>query len=156
VDYPLHNSPYFDVREFVCPRTFKMLGVKSAWLIDPKIVRVCDLLRELVGAPVTVNNWHYAAPHENKYVASGFRAVWEKVGGQLSQHRRGCAADVKVKGMSPAALLSVIMAHGDRFDAAGLTTIESIDFTPNWLHLDTRPRLKGISPEAGFLIVKPV
>lgn len=134
---PLHGSLYFDVREFVDSRTFDVLGKNAAWLIDPKIVRVCDLLRELSGRPVTVNNWHFAKSG-TIYKASGFRAIWEKVGGQLSQHRCGRAADVKVKGMKPSEVLVLISKNKDAFMAAGLTAIEGIKHTPTWVHLDTR------------------
>ena len=70
-EYPLHNSPYFDVREMVDQNTFKALSVNAAWLIDPKIVRVLDLLREKLGAPVVVNNWHTGGP----FKSSGFRSM---------------------------------------------------------------------------------
>lgn len=154
-EYPIHNSQYFDAREFVDERTWKILGIKSACLIDPAIVRVADLLREKVGVPVVVNNWHYAKNGEPIYKASGFRAIWEKVGGQLSQHRCGRAADFKVRGMTPARVFAIIMANQTEFEAAGLTTVESLTFTPSWLHLDTRPKVQGWHPGSGFLIVEP-
>ncbi len=153
--YPIHGSKYFDVREFVDQKTWSMLAEKSACLIDPAIVRVCDMLREKVGAPVIVNNWHFAKPGQNVYKASGFRAVWEVVGGKLSQHRCGRAADVKVLGMTPPQQLSIVMAHEAEFEAVGLTTIESVEYTLSWLHIDTRPKVTGWHPAKGFLIVKP-
>lgn len=153
--YSIHGSKYFDVRELVDPRTFGILGIKSACLIDPAIIRVADLLREKVGVPVTINNWHFAKKGESIYKASGFRAIWEKVGGQLSQHRCGRAADFKVKGMTPILVLSIIMAHKAEFMEAGLTTIEDVEFTKTWLHLDVRPRVPGWHPDGDLLIVKP-
>jgi hypothetical protein len=154
-EFPIHGSQYFDVREFVDPRTFGILGVKSACLIDPMLVRIADLLREKVGVPVKINNWSYAKKGEAVYKASGFRAIWEKVGGQLSQHRCGRAADFKVQGMDPRMVLHLIMAHEAEFEAVGLTTIEDVEFTKTWLHLDCRARVPGWHPEHGFLIVKP-
>jgi len=152
--YPIHGSKYFDTREFVDQKTWKMLGIKSAWLIDPKIVRICDLLREKTGVPVVVNNWHYAKSG-SIYKASGFRAKWETVGAELSQHRTGRAADVKVSGMKPAQVVNLIIAHQTAFMDAGLTTIEAIAYTPTWTHLDCRPILDGISAEGGLLFVQP-
>lgn len=151
-DYPIHGSKYFDVREYVDARTWGVLGVKSAWLIDPKIVAICDLIREKSGVPVTVNNWHFAKPGATVYKASGYRAIWEKVGGQLSQHRCGRAADVKVKGLIPLRVFQIIQANKAEFEAAGLTTMEDLRFTPTWTHLDCRARLEG---NTGILIVKP-
>jgi hypothetical protein len=146
-EYPLHNSPHFDVREMVDANTFKALGVNAAWLIDPKIVRVLDLLREKLGAPIFVNNWHTGGP----FKSSGFRSMSDKTGAMFSQHRRGCAADVKASGKKPAELLFIINANFEEFKAAGLTTIEDINYTPTWLHLDCRP----VQIENQFRIVRP-
>ena len=156
VTYPIHGSKYFDVREFVDEKTWNMRNVKSAELIDPKIVRIVDLIREKSGIPVVINNWHYWKKGMHKYKASGFRAVWETEGGKLSQHRCGRAADVKVQGWTPAQTQKLILENQDEFKAAGLTTMENLAFTPTWLHVDCRPVLLGVTPEAGFLVVDPV
>lgn len=152
--FPLHESLYFDTREFIDERTWNILGIKSAWMIDPKIVAVCDLLRELTGLPVKVNNWHYYKPGQQKYVASGLRAKWERTGAELSQHRLGRAADVKIVGMSPTQIFNLIMVHSEAFAAVGLSTMEDLRDTKTWNHLDCRPKIKGIHPEIGFLIVR--
>lgn len=153
--YPVHSSPYFDIREFVDERTWRIMGRKSQWLIDPKIVRVADLLRQMSGVPVTVNNWFFARPGESVYDSSGFRAVWDETGGDLSQHRCGRAADFKVRGFSPGAVHILVLANSLEFEAAGLTTMESLEFTKTWSHLDVRAKIEGVHPEFGFLIVKP-
>lgn len=153
-EFPLHNSPYFDVREFVDERTWRALGEMSASLIDPMIVRVFDLLREAAG-PIVVNNWHRKR-HGTVFDSSGFRAVWDKTGGQLSQHRCGRAGDAKSTRYTPAQLYQIILNRQDEFLAAGLTTIEDLKHTPTWLHLDCRP-LVGVWKEFAkpFLIVTP-
>ena len=147
-DYPIHGSKYFDCREFVDARTWGVLGVKAAWLIDPKIVAICDLIREKTGVPVTVNDWHMCG----NYDSSGYRAIWDNTGGKLSQHRCGRAADVKVKGLIPLRVFQIIQANKAEFEAAGLTTMEDLRYTPTWCHLDCRPRLED---KTGILIVKP-
>lgn len=152
LEISLHGSKWFDIVEFVDQRTCRALGFKAACLIDPKIVRVCDLLREKSGRPVTVNNWF---KRDGQYKSSGYRAVWDKTGGLLSQHRRGCAADVKVLGFTPRQVFDLIMDNSIEFEACGLTTMENLDFTPTWNHLDTRPRIDGWHPKTGILIVKP-
>ena len=155
IQYPIHGSPYFDVREWVDQRTWNMLGVKAAWMIDSKIIRVADLVREKSGAPVKVNNWHYRKDGEPLYDSSGYRAIWDETGGRLSQHRCGRAGDLKVTGFTPRQIMILIQANAEEFKAAGLTTMEDVAVTPTWLHIDCRPIIPGVQPEFGFLIVKP-
>ncbi len=156
-EFPIHGSKYFDVREFVHPRTWEELKQSAArceWMIDPKTVRCCDLIRSLSGLPVIVNNWHYWQPKSGKpkYVSSGLRAKWDTTGAAYSQHRLGRAADVKIAGWTPAQIYRLILDNKAAFITAGLTTIEDLESTPTWLHLDCRPRLEG-SPE--ILIIQP-
>lgn len=153
-EYPIHGSQYFDVREFVHPKTWAELGespARCSWMIDPRLVRVCDLMREKLGVPVTVNNWHYWKSGQ-KYISSGHRATWDRTGAKYSQHRLGRAADLKAKGFTPAQMLAAIHANLGEFISAGLTTVEDIAHTPTWLHVDVRPRL-DTSPD--LLIVQP-
>lgn len=155
-EYSIHGSIHFDIREWVDPQTWDILNVRSQWLIDPVAVRVADLLREISDAPVVINNWHFAKPGQKIYRSSGFRAVWDKTGGKLSQHRRGAAFDAKALGFSPSLLLKLIQNNKARFINAGLTTVENVAFTPTWLHCDVRPRIVGVHPVNDFLIVDPV
>ncbi len=154
VEYPIHNSPFFDVREWVDERTWGMLGPKAAWQIDQRIVRIADKVRELAGAGVMVNNWHYRVRGASKFQSSGLRAKWDGTGAALSQHRRGCAADLKVTGMTPTQVFDLIQANKALFIELGLTTVENLNATPTWLHVDIRPRIDGML-EGEFLIVNP-
>ncbi len=154
-EYPCHGSKWFDVRECVDARTWRILGVKAMWMVDPKSVRNADLVREKTGAPTTINNWHFAKPGQTVYDSSGFRPIWDETGGLLSQHRRGCADDLKVRGMQPPQVLQIIMANLDEFLDAGLTTIEQVEYTRSWLHLDCRPKIDGLHPAHGILFVNP-
>jgi hypothetical protein len=154
--HPIHGSPYFDVREFVDRRTWNVLNVQSAMLIDPQIVLIADALRELAG-PLTVNNWHFRGPGQRLFDSSGFRARWDATGGLLSQHRCGRAADFKSNRYAPGGLLKLVLQNADKFRALGLTTIEEVRHTPTWLHLDCRPRVPGFWPDdQPFRIVSPV
>lgn len=154
IEYPIHNSKFFDVREWVDERTWGVLGPKAAWQIDPRIVRIADKVRELSGAGVMVNNWHYRARGAKKFQSSGLRSKWDSTGAALSQHRRGCAADLKVTGMIPAQVFDLIQVNKALFLELCLTTIENLNATPTWLHVDIRPRIDAM-PEDDFLIVNP-
>lgn len=155
-DFPLHSSPFFDVREFVDRRTWQALGPKAASMVDVRIVRAADLLRKLAAVPITVNNWHFRKPGQPLFDSSGFRAIWDVTGGTLSQHRRGCAADFKSAAFSPAQLRRIILDNAAEFKAAGLTTMEDLEFTRTWLHCDVRTLVDEWADLAEpFLIVRP-
>ena len=145
--FPIHNSKYFDVREWVDEKIWMQRNVKAAQMVDPVIVRIADLFREKAGQPVYINTWHTGG----HFVASGFRAVWEKQGGKLSQHRCGRAVDLKVNGMNSVDMLGIVMRNLPEFLALGLTVIENVEKTPTWLHLDCRPRTIGMLDTVTFV-----
>jgi len=155
-EYPIHDSKYFDVREFVDEATWKTLGIRAQWLVDPKIVRVVDLLREKTGVPGYINTWHLSkTPFHIRFKSSGYRRRKDTTGAEYSQHRFGRATDYKAPGFTPAMLLHVINSSAAEFEAAGLTRMEDIKFTPTWLHMDCAPKIKGVNPESGFYIFAP-
>lgn len=153
-EYPIHDSQFFDVREWVDEKVWDARGIMAAQLIEPRQVRIADLLRKLSGLSCVINNWHFWN-YGRKYRSSGFRAKWDSTGSELSQHRRGCAADHKLDGLTGAQMLEVVMDNKSAFLEAGLTTIEDVAFTPTWLHLDSRPKIYGVHPADDFLIVRP-
>lgn len=127
-------SEDFILQEFVDPETYKRFGDKSIWFIDPKIIDIAQLIRNLTHKPVTINNWEWGGV----YKESGLRSLTTTTGAKYSQHKYGRAIDIKVEGMSVQEVYNIIMQNIEIFRAVGLTTIEDIDKTPTWLHLDVR------------------
>ncbi len=146
-EFPIHDSKYFDIREFVHPRVFAKFGKNAAMFIDPKIVRVADAVREMFG-PILINDWMFGG----KRVASGFRARWENTGAEYSQHRCGRAIDCRSVRYSEKQMAAMILNGWLPFYEAGLTRIENVEFTVGWLHLDCAPVV--IEP-GKFMIVSP-
>lgn len=146
-EFPIHGSPYFDVREFVHPKVFAIFGKQSQMFVDPKAVRIADVVRETFGA-CTINDYMFGG----KRVASGFRAIWEKTGGEYSQHRAGRAIDIRTRLVTEKEMFAKIMQNWKPFYEAGLTRIENVEVTIGWLHLDCAPVI--IEP-GKFLIVDP-
>lgn len=131
-------SDNFYLDEFVDPETYKAWGNKSIWFIDPKVIRIAQLLRDLVGAPVTINNWWDGG----QYKLSGLRPLDANIGAKLSQHKFGRGIDVKVKGMKPNEVHELITYHLSDFQEVGLTTMEHVNLTPTWTHLDVRTTIQ--------------
>lgn len=120
---------HFKLQELVPPDVFNARGV-SAWeLLDPSLLFALDCIRDKYG-PILVNNWHSGG--ELKYRA--FRPSDCKVGATYSQHRYGRAADITPL---EADLTAVYKALCEA-EIPGVTTVENIEATPTWIHLDVR------------------
>ena len=125
----------FRLEEFIDPDTFGRFGELSIWFIDPRLVTLAQFMRERLGKPCTINNWHGGG----QYQYSGF----DPPGGyrkatSLSQHRFGRAMDLKVSGMTADEVRDDIIGNFDIYRKVGLTTIEDGDYAPTWCHIDIR------------------
>ena len=139
-------SKNFYLDEFIDPTTYKTYGANSIWFIDQRIITIAQLLRDISGRPVTINNYI----HGGTYKESGYRRPATNTGAYQSQHKFGRAIDPKVKGLVVPEVHNLIHAYWDRFKEAGLTTMEDLKLTPSWTHLDCRQ-----TKSDELLIVKP-
>lgn len=134
---------YFELHELVDKETWTKLGAKSIWMLNEKAVKGLEALREAIGKPITVNNWYWGGNLENR----GYRSIYSTTGAKFSQHRVGNAFDINVKGMSSDEVNEYIQKNYHKF---GITTVEDINFTPTWTHIDFR-----FTNQKELLIVKP-
>lgn len=81
-------SPHFKVREFACR------DGSDPVFVAPRLVEVLEAVRTHFGAPVTVTSG---------YRTVSYNATVEN-SSKTSQHCNGLAADIKVAGVSPAAV----------------------------------------------------
>ena len=95
-----------------------------------------DLLREIWGKPLVVNNWH----NGGHYKESGLRCnrdslVKTKTEPYMSGHILGCAFDVKpLKIADVPNLYLTIIDNYKKFKV--LSLIEDIRNAPTWCHID--------------------
>lgn len=109
-------SPHFSRAEFNQHRNPLPLNQVK---VDPKLVERLEVLRAMVGKPITLNSG-YRSPEYNK-----------KVGGAgHSQHMQGKAADIMVAGMTSKELQ--VLAK-----KAGFTFTQTYPHLPH-LHVDVR------------------
>ncbi len=59
-------------------------------------------------------------------------------GAMYSQHKYGKAIDILVAGMTPPEVFEFIKQEWDELSRLGMTTIEDVEFTKTWNHIDTR------------------
>lgn len=110
-------SAHFKVREFACG------DGSDAVLMAPRLVMVLETIRAHFGAPVVIHSG-YRTPQYN-----------EKVGGVAhSQHCYGMAADISVKGQTPAAVAA--FARQLMPDWGGVGIYNKKGFT----HIDVREK----------------
>lgn len=141
-----YKPKHFILQELVDRQTFADLGERGWMLFRPDALRMLDDLREFLGAPCTVNNWH----RNGQYQFSGFRPMTFAQGAKYSAHRLGCGFDLKVSGMTPAQAWAKIQAHPGHTLLSRLLRVEDVAFTPTWLHVDTYEHGGG-----SILVVKP-
>lgn len=125
-------SENFTVQEFVPPSIFNRFGEHSIQFIDYRLPGVVEAIRELVGKPIIINNWNNGGDKDD----SGYRVPDCKEGAELSQHKFGRAADLKVTNMNYEDFRNLIRSNFPKLNALGLTTIELGTLT--WLHVDLR------------------
>ena len=136
----------FHLDEFIHPDYMRKFGQNALWFIDHRIVTIAQELRTDLGVPITINNYETGG----QYKSSGLRVQSAKIGAKYSQHKYGRAIDCKFKGISIQEAFDFLMHNQGKYFNLGLTTIENIEDTPTWLHLDCR--LTGLTE---YKIVNP-
>jgi len=138
-------SKNFDIKELVPREVYQRFGDSSVWFLDQKAIQVLQQLRDTFGTCV-VNNWSSGG----KFNYSGFREPDCSVGASFSQHKFGRAFDCKFTKATADEVRESILKNQKKFMEQGLTTIEDGQFSPTWLHFDTR-----ITRMNEIFIVKP-
>jgi len=127
----------FYSEEFISKDTHKEIvkkGLEPRWFINKDLVLFCEWLKQKTKGSVIVNNWKWSG----QYHLSGLRGP-KDIGAELSQHKFMNAIDIKVKGYTPSQLRDIIVDNFEYINKTfGITTIEKIEDTPTWLHIDTR------------------
>jgi uncharacterized protein YcbK (DUF882 family) len=111
----------FSLEEFNCKDGSEMPNDVMINII--KLAKNLQVLRDSVGKTITITSG-YRSPKYNL-----------KIGGAKdSQHTKGTAADIKVKGMTPKEVAKVI----EGLIASGKMTQGGIGIYPSWVHYDCR------------------
>jgi zinc D-Ala-D-Ala carboxypeptidase len=118
-------------------------AMRHGWENNPdaneinNLTRLAELLeqvREVVGKPITINSG-YRSKQINDFVGSK----------DSSQHRIGCAADIRVSGMTPSQVCEAIKTAGIQFDQL----IREFD---SWTHISV-PNHASDTPRNQMLII---
>jgi hypothetical protein len=144
-----YRPKYFALNEVVHPGAIQALGERAWTLMDERILRGADWLRELFG-PCTINGKFGG----KGFTESGLRDPFTATGAKFSQHKFGRALDLKFHNVTCKEVYDYIIRNPGQARENGITTVEDIAFTGTWLHIDCR-LLPESFPENGVLVVKP-
>ena len=125
-----YEPKYFLPQELVPPKIYSALGDKSLLVMDYRILKTIDVIREFFGKPVHINTWLW---NKRGRKFSGFRPRWCNVGARYSQHRFGRATDCLIEDTPATVARGAIMEAQLHFPY--ITVLED---RVNWLHIDCR------------------
>lgn len=142
----MYKCKYFKIQELVCPHVYEKYGDKSWEFFNEEFLKELDIVREVLGVPITINNWNI----EGQYKESGNRCqfcsiVAKRIANKelnMSMHNLYQAFDLKPKGLEIKKAVEMIMDNVHRFKV--IKRIENPDYTSTWLHIDTKGHHKGI------------
>ena len=127
-------SKFFDVKELVCPHTYKK-HKENSWQFLDTMWLWCLLVirRDILKAPMTCNNG-------TTYTQRGLRCnlcdiVKSKIANYLSSHLFGKAGDFTVKGMTAEQARKMIKEKADL-----LPCPIRLEAGVSWLHFDILPQ----------------
>jgi hypothetical protein len=144
-----YRPKYFQLHEVVYPGAIQARGEKAWELMDERILRGADWLREKFG-PCVING----KLGGKSFTESGLRDPFTATGAKFSQHKFGRALDLKFVKVTAKEAYDYIIRNPGEARENGITTVEDINFTGGWLHIDVR-NLPPSYPNNGILVVKP-
>lgn len=142
----MYKCKYFKIQELVCPHVYKKYGENSWIFFRKELLQELDMIRELLGVPLTINNWNINGPRSE----SGIRCTQCSIQSDkikkgelsMSMHNSCNAFDIKLKGLDVKKAITIIMDNSHRFKS--IKRIEDPKFTPTWIHIDTKGHHEGI------------
>ncbi|MBY8157108.1 D-Ala-D-Ala carboxypeptidase family metallohydrolase [Vibrio fluvialis] len=130
----MYQPEHFKPQEYVSETLYKRRGAKSLELMDERILKTMDTLRERLGAPITINNWLWGGDRNQSGLRDdSFYKSDSAYADSLSQHKYGRAVDFLVKGIPAHEVRKHILENRELYPA-----ITFLEVGINWVHIDCR------------------
>lgn len=139
-------TKHFTLQEMIASETAVRRGLDNTPNATElaNLVRTAELLEEVKAVldmkPILVNSAYRSKPVND--------AVGSK---DTSQHRLGCAADIRVPGMNPDQVCRAILSSGIQFDQL-IREFWTADAGGGWTHISV-PNTKEMTPRRQALII---
>lgn len=126
-------SPYFKVKELVCPHVYQKWGDKSWQFLDTDALQVLLIVRrDIIGKPMVINNGSYT---QRGLRCNRCQIVKSKLTPYLSAHVLGKAWDFTVVGMAAEDARKMIESK-----AVLLPCNIRLEKDVTWVHIDVLPQ----------------
>ena len=131
-----YQCKWFKLHELVSPAVYAHFGVFGWKFLDEGLLKDIDLLRDLWGKPLTINNYAWGG----SYKESGLRCntdsiVKAKKTPYLSAHCLGRAFDIKPENIKDTPeLYKFIQLNFHKFNS--ISRMENIKSAQTWVHID--------------------
>jgi hypothetical protein len=125
-----YECKYFTIQELVPEEVYLDRGVRAWQLLDERLLRLLDYLREEFG-PAIVNNWNTGGV----YNESGLRTPDCEYYSPYSQHTFGRACDIKFVNVKAEEVRQWLK---DTWGDEGLGFSITLEENVTWVHVDVR------------------
>lgn len=131
------KSKYFKIHELVPEHIYKKYGEKAWKFIDPRLIKMIDLLKEKFNkGTMTINNYYWGGNRN----WSGLRTPKSKWYNETSQHSFGRAVDIIFSDYNVNEVRQYIIDNINLYK-----DIKGIELDVSWLHIDVRNEDKLIT-----------
>jgi len=136
----MYKPEYFKAHEVIPPKSYAKYGESGFFLMDDRILKLCDALRDEFGS-ATINNYRYKGDR----CWSGLRTSDSPYYSTHSQHTFGRAVDIIFSQVSAEEVRQQIKKYpGQWMKAAGVNSI-TLEDGVSWLHIDIRNGPLGVN-----------
>ena len=126
------TSKYFKIQELVSEEIYNKRGEKAWELINPKIIKTIDTIKErFPKGTCTVNNWLWNGTRNE----SGLRTSESKYYSPTSQHSLGNAIDFVMSAYTTEEVRQDVINNPSIYPY-----VRGIEMGVSWCHLDVRNR----------------
>lgn len=129
---------YFSIQDLVDKTVFDKFG-QTAWkFIDKDLLACLLIIREKLGKPITINNWHKGGQFSQRGLRTNISPMVKgKTSLYLSAHLFGKGVDFDVAGMTAVEVRAWIVANAALFPCKIRLERNMAGKPINWVHLDT-------------------
>lgn len=133
----MYKCEYFGIKELVSPVVYNKWGEKAWMFFDEDVLKELDYIREQLGAPIIINNWHKNGTLKQCGLRSNMdELVKSKKTLYLSAHTMGKGFDLHNGYGNHRKLYDLIYDLIKKGKLKKFQRLENFNNTLTWVHVD--------------------